>query len=91
MRPRLALLILFYVNNLCLSAQAQQTGDSVTVRQIPARYYEQAANQAQSVDQALTQKTTQYLNKLSRLETKILGKLHGSDSTKSASLPPQGR
>ena len=88
MRPWLALLILLYVNNLCLFAQAQQTGDSATVRQIPARYYEQAANQAQSVDQALTQKTTQYLNKLSRLEAKILAKLHGSDSTKSASLPP---
>ena len=87
MRLWLPLLILFYATHLCLFANAQQTGDSTSVRQIPTRYYDRAASEAQSVNQALTQKTTQYLNKLSRLEAKILGKLHSSDSTRSAALP----
>jgi hypothetical protein len=91
MRPCFALLMLFCVHPFCTCLLAQQAVVDTAlhgVQPLPAQYLDKVAGQAQSVNQALTRKTTQYLNKFSRIEAKLLHKLHPADTSVASKLLP---
>jgi len=90
MRLAPALLTLTGLLFLYLPLNAHVLADStlVPVQQLPPQYFSQVGAKAQSVDEALTKKTTQYLNKLSRIEAKLLRKLSKTDTAAAGKIPP---
>jgi len=90
MRLATALFTLMGLLILYLPLNARTVGDSTLqhVQQLPAQYLNQVGSKAQSVDDALTKKTTQYLNKLSRIEAKLFKKLAASDTAAANKIPP---
>ena len=91
MRFGSALLILLIGMLFRIPALATATGDSAAraISQLPRRYLDQVDNKAQNINATLTKKTTRYLQKLSRLEARLLGKLRGVDSSAALHLPQE--
>ena len=87
MRPWFALILVICSTLLCPRVFACAPVDS-TLQHVPAQYAARVQAKAQSIDEALTKKTDKYLNKLSRLENKILGKLQRLDPSKLQTLAP---
>jgi len=89
---RLATALFTWIGSLFLylPSNAQVPGDSTAqhLQQVPAQYAAKVQAKAQFIDEALTKKTDKYLNKLSRLENKILGKLQRLDPSKLQTLAP---
>ncbi len=75
---------------LCIALYAQQTPDTTLqhLQQIPAQYVSKVQAKAQAVDDALTQKTQKYLDKLSALEARITSKLQKLKPGAAAPLGP---
>ena len=81
----LALILL----NVTLSCFAQRTGQVVDfTSQLPGNYASKVQVKATSIDAALTKKTSQYIDKLSKIEARILGKLQKIDPSKVQTLSP---
>jgi hypothetical protein len=75
---------------LCHSLSAKELGDTTVqkIQQVPAQYAAKVQAKVQSVDDALQKKTTEYVNKLSKLENKILSKLQAISPSKLQTLAP---
>ena len=81
----LALILL----NVTLSCFAQHTGQVAdSTLQLPGNYASKVQAKATSIDAALTKKTSQYIDKLSKIEARILGKLQKVDPSKVQTLSP---
>ena len=81
----LALILL----NVTLSCFAQHTGQVAdSTLQLPDHYASKVQAKATSIDAALTKKTSQYVDKLSKIEARILGKLQKIDPSKVQTLSP---
>ena len=98
MRSVFALLILWGSSVAAIPAGAQTaalpagsqtptTTDS-TLRALPSRYLGSVQARSQKIDQAITLQSTTYLNRLSRLEARILGRLQKTDSAAGSRLSP---
>ena len=87
---RFKTLFLYSLCCYCLPSSAQVAGDTTGqhFQKVPATYAARAQAKAESVDAALTKKTTQYVDKLSRLEARILSKLQKINPSIAAGLPP---
>ena len=90
MRLRLLLLILTGIARPDAPVNAQTAGDSSLqhIQHIPAAYADKVQAKAQSIDAALTKKTSQYIDKLSKLEGRILAKLQKLNPSKTLALSP---
>ena len=90
MRLRFFLLILTGIVRPYAPVNAQTAGDSSLqrVQHIPTTYADKVQAKAQSIDAALTKKTSQYIDKLSKLEGRILAKLQKLNPSKTLTLSP---
>jgi hypothetical protein len=57
---------------------------------LPAHYLQDVRQHSQDIDHAITRQSAKYLDKLSRLETKIFRKLQKADSNAGGQLPAAG-
>ena len=75
---------------LCARVHAGAVTDSahLPLQQLPPHYLDQVDKKADQLNTAISKKTTQYLQHLSRLEARLLGKLHSVDTSAGAHLPP---